>query len=790
MTDNYVSFLASKRTSVDLAGFDVKAEDINAAQFLFQRDITRWALKLGRAAIFSKVGTGKTFMHLEWARHVARVTGKPVLVLTPIAVAEPTVKEGAKRGITVKHVHEQSDVGDAQIVVTNYDRVHLFNVPTFGGVVLDESSILKHYTQTFFTLTELFANTPYRLCCTATPAPNDYVEFGNHAMFLGIMHFKDMLARWFVGEGDVAREARLKGHARTDFWRWLTSWAVCISKPSDLGDQYDMPGYDLPEMHLYEHRLGVNQIAIDKAWSLGRLLPDASPNATSFMRVKRDTLPERVEKVRELVAGIDSKEPIIIWCDTDFEADALQVAVPEAIEVRGSQSEKVKEDRLNDFTEGRTRIIITKPEIAGFGLNWQHCCHMIFAGVSFSFERWYQAIGRIHRYGQQREVHIHFVYSASEDSVTQILQDKQVAFSIMQAEMNAAMLKYGLFREGSVKTVYAEAKFEKEEGQGWTYYLGDCVPITRGLPDNSVHLTVSSIPFGNLYIYSDAAADVGNSKDKEEFFGHMEYLIAELLRVTVPGRCCAIHVKDLPLFQNRDGAMGVDPFSDDVSTAFRKGGWVLQSRVTVEKDPVIEMQKTNSHGLLFKNWRERAEILRVGLPDYVLVFVKPGAAPESVKHDPTDTTYYGSNPIASYRFPNLPARGTGVMNTALPIWQEYANPNWSDVVVPLVWTDIVQTNTLNYFVAKDNKDERHICPLQLDLIGRLIHWKSNPGDLVMDPFGGIASTGVKALEMKRRFVGMELKPSYHKLGVKYLRQTEITASAPTLFDLLDLVEGR
>ncbi|MBZ0292498.1 MAG: hypothetical protein K8L99_08005 [Anaerolineae bacterium] len=656
-------------------------------------------------------------------------------------------------------------------------------------MLVHNSSILKHYTKTFFNLTELFENTPYRLCYSATPAPNDFVEFGNHAMFLGIMHFKDMLARWFVGEGDVARKARLAHHGREDFWRWLTSWAVCISHPRDLGPEYDMPGYDLPTMHVHDHRMGVSQETIERAWANGKLLPDDSPSATGFMKVKREVLPQRVEKICEIVNTLPPDEPVIIWCDTDFEADAVLKAFPDALEVRGSHHRDMKRKRLNDFSTGKNRMIITKPEIAGFGLNWQHCNQMILP-PSFSFERTYQAIGRIHRYGQARETHIHMVYSDSEGNVMALLNEKQAAFDEMQEEMNAAMRKYGLFREGH-RPIFSETETGKEAGKDWTYHLGDCVEVMFGLPDDSVDLTITSIPFGNLYIYSDKAADVGNAADKAEFLAHMDFVIEQNLRITRPGRCCAVHVKDLPLFQNRDGVMGIDPFSDDISAAYRRAGWVLQSRVTVEKDPVVEMEKTNSHGLLFKNWRERAEILRTGLPDYVLIFQKPGGDTEHrVTHDPLDITYYGDSEIAEYRYPKYPKRGTnGRVDKALPIWQEYANPNWTDVTVPLVWSDINQMDVLNYLVAKADKDERHICPLQLGLIGRLIQWKSNPGDVIFDPFGGIASTGVKALEMHRKFVGAELKPEYHKIGVKYLNDKAFELAQPTLFDALAEATG-
>lgn len=442
----YRLFLDSKRATVQASGFAVTPDAINPKLFPFQRDITRWALNLGKAALFEAVGLGKTFQQLEWAHHVHQETRLPALILSPLGVADQTVQEGKKLGIDVKRVYEQGEVGSAPLVITNYDRVHLFDVSRFGGVVLDESSLLKHYSKTFFLMVDLFRNTPYKLCCTATPAPNEYVEFGNHSMFLDVMHFKDMLARWFVGEGDIARTARLKHHARADFWRWLTSWAVCISKPRDLGEQYDMPGYDLPPLHLHEHRLSANQAAINRAWSEGKLLPDSAPSATKFMRVKRERLPEFVAKNVEIVKDISASEQILLWVDTDFEADALLEVFPEALEVRGSQTTKKKEDGLRAFGEGSARILITKPEIAGFGLNYQNCHHMILP-VSFSFEKTWQALGRSHRYGQTQDVHAHLIYAETEGSVLQLLNQKRADYDAMQREMSAAMREHGLFRD-------------------------------------------------------------------------------------------------------------------------------------------------------------------------------------------------------------------------------------------------------------------------------------------------------------------------------------------------------
>jgi hypothetical protein len=447
---DYTTFLASKHVSAAPSGFEVEAGELNPHMFKFQADICKWALGLGKAALFLNVGLGKTLIQLTWAQQVHQHRGGKVLILTPLAVADQTVREGVKFGIAVKHVSGPDEIGDAPIVVTNYDRAHLFDAVQFVGIVLDESGLLKHYSKTFFALVEKFEQTPYKLCCTATPSPNDWVELGNHAMFLGVMHFKDMLARWFVGEGDIARKARLKHHAAADFWRWLTSWAVCISKPSDLGTEYDMPGYELPQMHVHEYRLAAPQASIDRAQSKGQLLPDGSTSATQFHTVKRESLLSRADQQIEIVASIPQTDPVILWCYTDYEADELKKRFPGVIEVRGSQTAKRKEELLRAFTEGKERMIITKPQLAGMGLNWQHCNQASYIGVDFSFETTFQSMGRIRRFGQERETHFHITYTDTEADILQILKRKEMAFAEMQAEMKAAIQEYGLFREEQV----------------------------------------------------------------------------------------------------------------------------------------------------------------------------------------------------------------------------------------------------------------------------------------------------------------------------------------------------
>lgn len=445
---DYETFLLNKFQTAKPTGFEVSKDDINPNAFKFQNAIIRWALQLGCAAAFLECGCGKSIIQLEWANHVAKHTGKQVIILDPLAVAPQMVAEGKKFGIEAKYVKSQEEVRDAPIIITNYERLHLFEPSKFAGVSLDESGILKNLGgKTFWRLVRAFADTPYKLCSTATAAPNDFVEFSNHSTFLGVMHFKEVLARWFMGDSKLARSAILKKHAEADFWRWLTSWAVCLSKPSDLGDEYAMAGYDLPPLNLMEHRLSASQTTIERSWAEGMLLPDTNPNSTTLHKVKRESLKDRVHKALELVETLGSDAPCIVWCDTNYEADALMKVLPKAIEVRGSHTLEQKEDRLNAFTTGKERLLITKPEIAGFGLNWQHCADMVFVGVSFSFEKTYQALRRSYRFGQTRPVNAHLIYAETEGNVLDILKAKQRAFAEQQQKMNAAMREHGLFRD-------------------------------------------------------------------------------------------------------------------------------------------------------------------------------------------------------------------------------------------------------------------------------------------------------------------------------------------------------
>lgn len=431
MTDqsDYRRFLAGKAIRIEPVGFD--PDRLSEHLFAFQRDVVAFLLRTGRAAAFLDTGLGKTLIQLDWARAVVERTGRNVLVLTPLAVARQTAREAAKFGIEANVARDQASIRPG-INIANYERLHLLDAASFAGVVLDESGILKSFAgKTRQALCETFARTPYRLACTATPAPNDHTELGNHADFLGVMAMLEMLSRFFINDTSTAsQEWRLKRHAETAFWDWMASWARMAEKPSDLG--YDDAGFDLPPLNIRRHAAVGNIRPADGMLFAGEI------SATALHDVKRQTINARADVVAGLVAA-EPDQAWVIWCDTDYEANALGKRIPDAIDVRGSLSADAKEARLAEFAASAPAKIITKPSLAGFGLNWQHCARMAFVGRGFSYEAWYQAVRRCWRFGQTRPVDVHIVVAEGEDQIGRVIDRKADDHAAMKRAMTQAM---------------------------------------------------------------------------------------------------------------------------------------------------------------------------------------------------------------------------------------------------------------------------------------------------------------------------------------------------------------
>jgi DNA modification methylase len=716
MNKDYQNFLESKQKNHVSSGFKINEAQLNNAMFDFQKFIVKRALKAGKYAIFADCGLGKTLMQLEWAHRVSERTNMPVLILAPLAVAGQTILEGAKFHIDVV----KYDGSNAPVQITNYEQLEKIDCSIFGGIVLDESSILKNFEgATKKLILDSFSKTPYKLACTATPSPNDPMELGNHSEFLDVMSRNEMLAMYFVHDGGETAKWRLKGHATKLFYQFIGTWAIMLNKPHDIG--FEMNGYALPSLNLVERMIETPKR------DNGSLFNDAIISATNFNSELRLT---KLERLNEVVSIINSKpdENFIIWIKQNEEGEMLKKLLPEAVEVKGSDSNEWKESKLLGFAKNEFRILITKTKIASFGMNYQNCRNQVFASLDFSFEGLYQAIRRSYRFGQENEVNIYLITTDTMANVRASIAAKQKQFELMQDEMSNAI---NANLNGS-KMKPADYDTEQVSNDWYTIKRGDSVQLMPTVENESVGFSIFSPPFAELYTYSSHLEDMGNSKDYNEFLIQFSYLIRELHRVLMSGRNVAVHCMDLPIQKGKEGFIGLRDFSGLILKAFEECGFVYHSRVTIWKDPVVEMQRTKALGLLHKQIKKDSTMSRVGIPDYLMIFRKDGE------------------------------RNNPVTNTELPVdlWQKYASP---------VWMDIDYGNTLQgYRNGRDENDEKHICPLQLDTIERAIHLYTNKGDTVLTPFMGIGSEVFQAVKMGRKGIGFELKESYFDLAKKNL----------------------
>ncbi len=727
----YKEFLRQKKVLFSGCGKTALPEDVHPLLFPFQRDLVAWAVRKGRAAIFADTGLGKTFMQLEWAR----LLGEKTIIIAPLSVARQTATEADKIGLEVPYVRSNQDIAQAgsevNIFITNYEMIHAIDVEGFMAVVLDESSILKAIDgKTRQALTDAFIHTPYKLCCTATPAPNDIAEIANHSEFLGIRSRADMLATYFVHDDDGWR---LKGHAHEQFYKWMSSWGMSVRLPSDLG--YEDDGYILPP-------LTISPLFVDAEYQPeGALFFTGMKGIGDRIKVRRATTEARVEATAEIVNADTAQW--IVWCGMNDEAQAVAKLIPGAVNVEGQDSTEFKETAIQDFKDGKYRVLVTKPKIAGYGLNLQNAHKMAFLGLSDSWEAYYQCIRRCYRFGQQNPVTVHIVLSTIEKPIYDNVMRKESEARSMSDNLIANVQKFEVEELRGAEDQFDYETAEVDTGE-YRIMLGDSVERMAEIADESVDLSVFSPPFLSLYTYTPTERDIGNSRTEEEFYGHFGYIIAHLLRITKPGRNACCHVSQVPAMLVRDGYIGMKDFRGKTIEAFQAGGFIYHGEVVIDKDPQAQAIRTKSKSLMFTQLKKDASWLRPALADFILVFRKPGDNQVPVKTDLTNDE-----------------------------WIEYARP---------IWYGIKETETLNVAEGRDNADERHICPLQLGTIRRCIRLWSNPGEVICSPFTGIGSEGYEALKLGRRFVGVELKKSYFRAACRNLdRASSKTAKQSDLF---------
>ena len=752
---DYHEFLQTKNKDFESVGFAIQNNDTNPMLFDFQQDIVRWAVKKGRCAVFLDTGMGKTFIQLEWAR----IIGENTLIIAPLSVARQTVREAKKIGLDVQYVREQEQVtGEHKLWITNYEMVEKFDFSQFGAVVLDESSILKAIAgKTRRRLIKACGRVPYRMACTATPAPNDNIEIGNHAEFLGICSMQEMLSMFFInanhehtyysdgkayrvkGSNKGGQEWRLKHHGEAPFFEWLSSWAITMTKPSDLG--YDDDGFILPPLNIETHFIAVDYTPDDQ------LLFTGLKGVGDRAKVRRSTIDARLGELVKLVN--ESSEQWIIWTGLQEESKLVSSVIEGAVEVKGSDTPEHKAEALEMFQDGLFRVLVTKPRIAGFGMNFQNAHNMAFFGLNDSWEAWYQSIRREWRYGQDKPVNVHVVLSDLEAGIYQ---------NILRKDVMAKRLREGLieqvrqYEKGEIKmeeTVRDEYHTDIVTGSNFTAMLGDSCERLKEIETASVDMSVYSPPFEDLFVYSNSERDLGNSAGSDEFFEHYSFIIREVLRVTKPGRLTCVHTSDIPAMANRDGYIGVKDFPGDVIRAYEKEGWSFFGRAFVQKNPQAQAIRTKAKGLLFVQMRKDSSSSRPALVDQILIFKKPGDNETPIQ------------PVENGEMDNEK-------------WIEWAHG---------IWLGINESDTLQYHTARDSSDEKHICPLQLGTIERCIKLYSNPGETVLTPFMGIGSEAYMAIKLGRKAIGIELKESYFNVAVMNLQHAQIEFASPTLFEM-------
>lgn len=829
----YSDFIKQKIAVSKLGGFDVPESELPGCLMPHQKDIVRWAVRGGQRAVFASFGLGKTLIQTAIMDIIAKHEEGKTLIIAPLGVKQEFTRD-AKRffGIDMQYVrtNEELSMLEGKFFITNYERVRDGQLApeNFVAVSLDEASILRGFgTKTYQEFLPLCRKVKYKFVATATPSPNELKELIHYAGFLGVMDTGEALTRFFQRNSEKAADLTLYPHKEREFWLWVSSWAVFLNRPSDLG--YSDEGYNLPPLKVVWHRVDIDHlknIRYDRKSGQGEFFHNAAKSLPDAAREKRDTIGLRVAKMREIVDSEPEKH-FLLWHHLEAERTAICQALPDAVAIYGEQEIEEREQAVIDFSDGKIRLLATKPELSGSGCNFQRfCSDAIFVGINYQFNDFIQAVHRIYRFLQTKEVTIHIIYADSEEEVKATLLRKWKQHDELTETMARIIRDYGLsaeaIRAGLTRSIGCDRK--EERGKHYSAINRDCVEETAEMPDDSVDLIHTSIPFSNHYEYSPSYNDFGHNLDNDRFFEQMDYLTPHLLRVLKPGRVAAVHVKDRILFGNVTGTgmPTVDPFSDETVAHFRKHGFQFFGRITIETDVVRENNQTYRLG-----WTECCKDgskMGVGCPEYLLLFRKlptdhsRGYADFPVTHTKaeysrgrwqidarakwnssgnrllTEDEIAGfdieqANDAFNYRAAATVYNYAGHVAVAEGLEKRGCLPATFETLrvparSPWVWDDVLRMRTLNGEQTRRNL-EKHICPLQLDIVERVIERWSNPGEIVYDPFGGIMTVPYCAVRMGRFGIGCELNTDYWHDGCKYLAEVESEIDAPTLFDMIE-----
>lgn len=836
--NDYIEFLKSKVPVTEGDGFEPQSKCMDWFN-PHQVDVVEWAIRKGRAALFESFGLGKTVQQLQLAKWVHEHTGQKFLIVAPLGVHREFRIDAGKMGLEIAYCRTTEEVNATctSYVITNYERVRDggIDVSQFGGVSLDEASVLRHFgTKTSQNFTRLFRNIPFRFVATATPSPNDFIELINYADFLGVMDRGQAMTRFFMRDSKEAGNLQLYPHEEYRFWLWVASWAVFVTRPSDLG--YDDARYDLPEMRVHWHEVHAELppagTHTDKDGT-PLLFERPQGGITKVAAKRRETLEVRVSKAAEIIASGSHDDHWLIWHYLEDERREIQKQIPESVAVYGSQDLELREQIVTDFADGRLRILSSKPELLGSGCNFQRHCHKaIFIGPTDKFNDFIQAVHRIQRFQQQHTVEIHIVFSDTQFDTVQIMQRKWQQHEQLTEQMRAILRENGLSGEKLKMRFQRSMGANRVEASGESYRCinNDCVLELSQWEENSVDQIVTSIPFSDHYEYSPSFNDFGHNDGDDGFFAQFDFLVPELYRVLKPGRVACIHTKDRIQYGTMTGhAMySVNEFSDKTVAAFKKHGWIYMGRIVIDTDVVRENSQTYRLGHT-ENAKDSCK-MGCGSTEYVLLFRKwnPEWSPNQTANGPDpvkkNNTEYSRARWQIQASGVWRSNGNELISPAMLAakspgdvyrwWRRFAKQHRYDYQThldyteaverygrlpanmmllaptsnnPDVWTDILRIRTLNTDLSRKTT-ENHICPLQLDVIERLIDRYSNPGDTILDPFGGIMSVPYQAIQMGRHGVGIELSSSYWKFGVAFCERAEQKQKAPTLFDLDDLAE--